>query len=343
VGVSTPVSSGDIDQGSVDSHAHWYPRSAMEFLVDRAEGVELVNREGGWSVMTRDAGVALQVANSMHDEAERLRALDAAGISLQVLSLGAMDMAWGGREAVSLARLGNEALAELCKTHRSRLRFLASIPLAEEESGTQELDRALHDGAVGVSLTTTHGGRDLSDPEFAWFWPMASSRGLSVAIHPCVPMGRSIGPGNAFLLSGFPSETTLAATRLVLQGTLAHSPGARVMWSHLGGALPMLIGRLDAGARSTGVTDTPPSEQLAQCWFDAVSVHPPAIRCARETFGASRLVFGTDTPHTLERPDDIISAIRESCGTLEMRGVLRSNAHALFPSLGVSSDAEEIP
>lgn len=333
---STPDGS---DRNLIDAHAHWYPSSAVEFLAERADGVRLVERDGGWWVITPAGGVALQIATSMQDEGQRLQALDEAGISVQVLSLGALDPAWGGSEAASLARVVNEDLAGFCRKYPERFRFLASLALKDAASGIRELDRALEDGAIGVSLTTTHGGSDLDAPEVTWFWREASSRALSVVIHPCVPMNRDIGSGNAFLLSGFPSETTIAATRLVLSGTLALNPGVRVMWSHLGGGLPMLVERLDAGARAVGAPASP-SEQLSGCWFDAVSVHPPAIRCARESFGASRLVFGTDLPHTLETPGGIVSAIHDSCSPHQAESVLRENALDLFPMLGVRIQAE---
>jgi predicted TIM-barrel fold metal-dependent hydrolase len=41
----------------------------------------------------------------------------------------------------------------------------------------------------------------------------------------------------------------------------------------------------------------PPSEYIKRLVFDTASTHRPALRCAADTFGLGRLVFGTDYPH----------------------------------------------
>jgi aminocarboxymuconate-semialdehyde decarboxylase len=41
---------------------------------------------------------------------------------------------------------------------------------------------------------------------------------------------------------------------------------------------------------------TKPSEYLRMMYLDCTSYHPPAVRCAIETVGASHVLFGTDAP-----------------------------------------------
>ena len=41
----------------------------------------------------------------------------------------------------------------------------------------------------------------------------------------------------------------------------------------------------------------PPSTYVRGLVFDTASTHRPALVCARDTFGAGRLVFGSDYPH----------------------------------------------
>ena len=74
-----------------------------------------------------------------------------------------------------------------------------------------------------------------------------------------------------------------------------------------------------------------PSEQLRELFFDTVSTHPAAMRCAFETFPVSQFVFGTDYPH-------VPGALRVFVETLEAAGlppedlarVSRHNAAALL-------------
>ena len=106
---------------------------------------------------------------------------------------------------------------------------------------------------------------------------------------------------------------------------------ARVIWSHLGGALPMLVARLDAGTHRFPTCPRPASTYLARCYYDTVCAHAPAYECARASFGAGRLLFGTDEPHRLDQPADILRTLRAMpWAAEEIDGVLAGTAAALF-------------
>ncbi len=49
-----------------------------------------------------------------------------------------------------------------------------------------------------------------------------------------------------FLALGFPFETTVAVSRLIVSGTLDKIPNLKLFLAHAGAALPSLIGRLDS-------------------------------------------------------------------------------------------------
>jgi 6-methylsalicylate decarboxylase len=72
----------------------------------------------------------------------------------------------------------------------------------------------------------------------------------------------------------------------------------KILNSHLGGALPMLLRRMD-NALPWEAPETPeaPSAAARRMWYDTVGHgHPPALRCAADSLGADRLVLGTDFP-----------------------------------------------
>ena len=53
--------------------------------------------------------------------------------------------------------------------------------------------------------------------------------------------------GHSLELSlGFPMETTIAVTRLILSGVLDRYPKLKVLVAHAGGTLPWLHGRIDS-------------------------------------------------------------------------------------------------
>src|SRR5215472_18163836 len=73
----------------------------------------------------------------------------------------------------------------------------------------------------------------------------------------------------------------------------------KILNSHLGGALPMLLQRMDNQV-PWEAPDTPERPSLAarRMWYDTVGhAHPPALRCAADSLGADRLVLGTDFPY----------------------------------------------
>jgi aminocarboxymuconate-semialdehyde decarboxylase len=153
-------------------------------------------------------------------------------------------------------------------------------------------------------------------------------------VHPCYPPTAPAGDLGSFLLAGFPGETTVAAARLVYSGVLEECPGARVIWSHLGGALPMLMTRLDAGTVRFPTCPQPASVYLKRCYYDTVCAHAPAYECARASFGTSQLLFGTDEPHRLDPPADIVATLAAlPWSTEEKDRVLCGSARRLFPGL----------
>src|SRR5262249_62175177 len=87
------------------------------------------------------------------------------------------------------------------------------------------------------------------------------------------------GDRGEVLTTGYLGETAMAATKLVLAGILDESPGVRLVWSHLGGGLAMLIDRLDRVYRRairlvqsrrafiSGDVFTIPSAPMARRWI----------------------------------------------------------------------------
>ena len=86
---------------------------------------------------------------------------------------------------------------------------------------------------------------------------------------------------------------------LITHGVPTRYPGIKIINSHLGGALPMLLQRWDDqySWESPG-TPEPPSVTARRMWYDTVGHgHVPALRCAIDSLGADRLLLGTDFPY----------------------------------------------
>jgi predicted TIM-barrel fold metal-dependent hydrolase len=133
-----------------------------------------------------------------------------------------------------------------------------------------------------------------------------------VLVHPTCPCDAPQNDPGTFLSVGYPAETAMAATKLALAGVLAECPDAKIVWSHLGGSLPMILDRIDRGYQRYSSCPHPPGYYLRRCYFDTACAHGPAFECARATWGGGALVFGTDVPHVPNTEKETIRAL-EAC------------------------------
>lgn len=131
---------------------------------------------------------------------------------------------------------------------------------------------------------------------------------------------------------GAPIEDTISATQLIFKGIPVRYPRIKIINSHLGGALPMLLQRLDNQYRWAAPEITePPSAQARRMWYDTVGhFHIPALRCACESFGADRLVLGTDFPYLSG------DGYRRSVSYIQDAGLLATDAHRILDTNAAS-------
>lgn len=154
---------------------------------------------------------------------------------------------------------------------------------------------------VGACASTTVLERSIADPAFEPVFAELDRRGSVLYIHPA-----GVGAGSELITEhrltwsiGAPIEDTVAIMRLILAGVPSRYPRMRILASHLGGALPMLLQRADNQV-GWEAPDTPekPSAAARRMWFDSVGHgHVPALRAAVESFGADRIVLGPDFPY----------------------------------------------
>ena len=300
----------------IDFHVHHYPARYLDSLQVPGCGVDTYRREDGRLVGIWRGGVALTVPAVIPDAKERLRVMDELSIDTQVISMPAPNVYFlEGQKALDLAMEVNDTFAEFPAKHPGRFLTLAVLPMTDVGLALKELDRALDDLKMrGVMLLSTIAGAPLDDPKFEPFWQRANERRLLVYIHPGVPGEVGLASDYALALGVmFLADTMLALSRLIYSGVFERYPKIRWVFSHLGGTTPYVVDRLEGYYKlfpecSENISQ-PPSEFLKRLYFDTVSRHRPAIRCAQETYGIDRLVFGSDYPHIPAGPKPFLEAL----------------------------------
>jgi aminocarboxymuconate-semialdehyde decarboxylase len=320
----------------IDLHVHYYTQGYVEAIL-AADSISTYRRLDGRLVAKWRSGVALTVVDPHPGPAERVEMMDELGIAAQVLSVPSPNAYFIESAAADLlSRQNNEEFADICRDHPGRFEALAMLPLQDVDRAVDVLDWSLNDlGLKGTMILTNVDGKPLDDPSLEPFWDAANERDLLVYVHPTVPDAPHHDENALAIAVGFFSESTLAVARLAYSGVFERYPRIRWVFSHLGGTLPVLLPRLDSYWRQfedcRERAPLPPSEYLPGLVFDTASKHEPAIRCAIDTFGKDRLVFGSDYPHVPGGTRPYIEALEPFLATsAERSSILYARAETLL-------------
>lgn len=312
---------------TIDIHGHLYPRAFLDYLERRGIDFGL-------------PGLPFVVFPQLYDVDAHLRDMDAARIDVMVLSLGCPGVdAADAAASVELARVYNDAVAEVVRAHPDRFLALAAVPLQVPEEAARELERAVTElGLSGGHVFTNVRGRFLDEPGFWPVYEAAEGLGVPLLVHPTAPVCRTGVDEYGLMISvAFLMETTLTASRLVLAGVLERFPKLDVALSHLGAMLPYILPRLDIETETQGQhvegfelgIDGLPSEYFTRFYIDTVSHHEPAYRCALETWGADRILLGSDYPYS--RWERTVDAVEElGLASEDTERILCGNAERLL-------------
>ncbi|KOG70101.1 amidohydrolase family protein [Streptomyces flaveolus] len=273
--------------------------------------------------------------------AEHLELMDSAGIRTSVLSISSPGTHFGDdRAARALTREVNEFAADVLRAHPGRFGHFASLPLPDVDGALTEAAHALDVlGSHGVALETNAAGIYPGDTRLEPLWQELDSRAAVVFVHPTSPPCHehvSLDRPRPMLEFLFDSARTVSD--LVFSGVLRRHPRIRWIFTHGGGALPLLTDRMELFRTVFGVgsADGPPvQEQLRALWFDmAGTPFPHQVPALTRTFGHDRLLYGSDycwTPAagTLAQVASVDAAPQPEAGT--WRELTTRNAARLLP------------
>ncbi len=263
----------------------------------------------------------LRSVKKLFDLDERFREMDRFGDYREIISLPnppIEDLA-AGEVGLNLARIGNDAMAELCARHPARFpTFVAALSMTDVEGSVQEARRAVKElGAGGVQIFTNVAGRPLDEKGFEPIFATMAELDLPIWLHPARTARMPDYPKEQksrfemWWCFGWPYDTSVAMVRLALCGLLDRYPRLKIITHHLGGMIPYYDGRVGPGLDVLGSRTSdedyskiltslkrPHLDYMRDFYGDTAlfggGIH--AVRCGLEFFGAEHVVFATDTP-----------------------------------------------
>jgi len=235
--------------------------------------------------------------------AQSLEAMDRHGVQTAITSISTPGVWWRDAAAArTLARACNEFAAEMVRDHPGRYGFFASLPLPDVDASLAELAYAFDVlGANGIVLMTNWGDRWPGDPDFAPVFAELHRRQATVFFHPTVcDACRGLLPDVSPSMIEYPFDSTRAIVSLLCSGTFSRCADVRWIFSHGGGALPMVADRIARQTARPPFAERIPNgaaAEFAKLRFDvAAATSPPALAAVLRFAPIENVLFGTDFP-----------------------------------------------
>src|SRR2546426_815960 len=286
----------------------------------------------------------LQAANTTWTPAKSIEDMDRGSVAASVISITNPGL-WFGDMGVTdrLARQCNEYAAKLVQDYPTRFGFFAAMPLPDVDATLKEIAYAYDTlKADGVGLFTSYNDTWLGNPAFRPVMEELNRRNAVVHVHPtaancCRDLNYAPGVGPGSMEYG--TDTTRAITGVCFSGDATRFPNIRWIWSHAGGSMPFLAGRID-GASGNFKQQLPNGliSELKKFYYDlAGAANAGAIVSLQKLVNVDKIMFGTDFP-----PGGTSMQVAQTLRELKMfsesdlRAIERDNAVRLLPRLRTS-------
>lgn len=310
----------------VDVHHHFYPPSFIE----------------AWLKAPPAGEPPVPVPVRQWTLARTLEQMDMNNVSTAMLSTSLRVSALGSNADQSRAfvRTYNEYGAQLVRDHPGRFGLFGILPMPDVEGSLRGIEYSLDTlKADGIYLFTNYGDRWLGHAQFAPILQELNRRGAVAYVHPATPncCGSLVTYVSAAVIE-YPQDTTRTILDLLFSGSLVRFPNIRWMFSHGGGTLPALAGRVRQLAQTEvrNLAEVAPDgvdAELKKLHFEvANSASAPTLAALRSYVPSSRILFGTDYPFV--PVGQTLQELRAASIPIDqLQAIERGNAAVLFPRL----------
>jgi 6-methylsalicylate decarboxylase len=312
----------------IDTHHHFFPPEYVRAQLD-------------WD----DQRKIPHFASLMAWTRERtIEAMDENGITTAMLSVASIPGIWfdaGSEAAARMVRVCNDYAADMMRDYPGRFGLFATLSMLENETTLKEIEYALDTlKADGIVLQTNYGDKWLGDAAYRPIFDELNRRKAVVFVHPLVAnCCRNLSVGAFPAVIEVPHDTTRAIVSLLLSGGFVHWRDICWLFSHGGGTLPMMAGRISViyeGILKTRGDANPAPEgieaEFRRLHYDtAIVTHPAAMAALMKLVPTSQITYGTDYPFV---PLDPVGKLREfGLSAADMQAISSGNAIRLVPRL----------
>ena len=323
--LTAPAARGQAEGKLVDTHHHFYPPPYLKRQVEWESAHKIPPYPGvpDWT------------------PARAIEQMDKSGVRTAVLSLASTPGLWfddGAESASKTAKMCQDYAAEMRKDHPGRFGIFAPLSMMDIDATLKEVEHAFDViKADGINLQTNYGDKWLGHPVYKPVLEELNRRKAVVYVHPLVAACCSqLSVGTFPAVIEVPHDTTRTVTSLLLSGSFARYRDIKWLFSHAGGTIPMMAGRIDAFyGRRPNLKEFAPDGiegELKRLHYDtANATSAPAMAALMKLVPISQITYGSDYPYF---PLDQITNLRRLGLTEEqLRDIGSGNATKLIPSL----------
>jgi 6-methylsalicylate decarboxylase len=311
-----PDGDSNPQRGRIDVHHHMLP----PFYMDLRRAVPDVGKMPTWSP-----------SKSLDD-------MEKNGVATAMLSLAVSGVTFDAGEAGrNLARKSNDFGAQLVKDHSASFGLLAALPLPDPQGSLIEMEYALDTlHADGIALLSSYGDKWLGDAAYVPVFEELNRRKAVVFVHPSAPnCCANLQARVPASTMEFFFDTARTIDSLLMNGTFSRFPNLKFIFSHGGGAMPLLANRIArlfpkelAALAPNGVL-----YELKRQYYDTASAtNPSSLSALMNLIPSSQIVFGSDFPF-LSAGDTASDLMHSGLPDNTVEAISRNNAVRLFERL----------
>jgi aminocarboxymuconate-semialdehyde decarboxylase len=327
---------------TIDVHAHILTEDTIRLLQRESPKVapKLSDVDDQFGTLDVAGSVYRHFPRGGWDLERRFRDMAAAKVDMQVLSVCPQTFLYAQPPALAaaFARIQNEQLAKLVKTHPGRFQGIGTVPMQAPQQAADELRHAMTVlGLRGIQIGSNIAGKNLDDPELEPVWAAAAELGAFILLHPINVAGMDrLGSYYLNNLIGNPLDTTIAAACLVFSGVLERHPSLKICLAHGGGFVPYQAGRFVHGwhvrAEPKKKLPKPPTDSLQRFYFDTIVHSKEVLEFLVGNAGADRVLLGSDYPFDMGTPDGVLQVRSLSLPAAEQASILGGLAQTMLGS-----------